>query len=163
MSTNATISLDQLTPEQIATLKSLVKTEAKAARPDRKTWNPIVDAMLQEREGDGFRWTTAQILERLQQEKVVKPSLATPERESEIKKIQTRKQLLERKRDRDGKLLFTVGYKPSANGVTITLDRVLLWVKAQSATDQDTLHRALGALITARTKPGSIKAESARK
>lgn len=150
MTTQATISLDQLTPEQLAQLKTAMRADRKARMGDRKPWNAIVDVMLQEREGDGFKHTTADILAKLQAQKQESASLSTADRIIVIKKIQTRKQLLEKKRDESGKLLYQVGYKPSANGLMMSVDRILAYLKTASAVDQDAVHASLATLIKAR-------------
>lgn len=133
MEATQTISLSDLTPTQLKELHAQLKAQRKQSSGNRKEWQKTVDSMLQEREGDGFKHTTATILDTLISKNLVP---ASAERKAEIKKIQTRKQLLEKKLDKDGKPLFSVGYKPSATAFgPMSVEKVLTWILTASKDD----------------------------
>jgi hypothetical protein len=147
MSEQTAISLSQLTPEQIAELRKQMKAEQKQRSGDRESWNKLVDKMLQERTGTEFNHSTGDILAALQADKIVSGNITGKDRAAEIKRIQTRKQLLEKKVGEDGKPLYTVGYKPSANGFLMSLDRVIAWAKTASRTELSTLAQCIAPLV----------------
>jgi hypothetical protein len=106
--------LASLTAEQLAKLTKQLAEKRKADRGDHESWKTIVDTMLKEREGDGFKHTTSDILAAVQAKAIVP---TTCDRPAQLKRIQTRKQQLERMRDDKGNLIWDgkVGYKQSAN------------------------------------------------
>lgn len=150
------IDLSQLTPDQITKLAKQLKEARKADKVDHDSWVKIVDTALHEREGDGFRWTTGDILSQLQAKGLAKPTLDTEQRQSEIKKIQTRKQLLEKKRDDKGNLVHTVGYKASSNSFgPMDASKIVAWlsvpanVELVSVGQADAITKALAHILNA--------------
>jgi hypothetical protein len=126
--TTSTITLAQLTPEQLVALKTELKTQKKAKSSNRGTWVFTVDKCLQEKELDGtFKNTTADILQALQIAKVWDGN----EREVELKKVQTRKQQLVKK-DEANKLIY--GYKASEHGFGMTVEKATSFLIAQGYT-----------------------------
>lgn len=124
-----TIDLSKLTPAQLAALQKQMKEKRKAAQGDSKERFAIIDTMLAEKNEDGsFKHTTRDILLKLQQEKLVDES-ENDFGPREIKKIQARKQFLEKKRDEKGELVYppnTFGYKASEHvGFGLTGARVV--------------------------------------
>lgn len=119
------MQLTDLTPEQLTALKAQLKAATKARSATRGDRNATVDAMLQERDATGFVHTTSDILSKLQAANLVPSTLDKAERAEELKKIQTRKQLLDAKPEFAGK----VGYKASPLGVrAISHDAVIDWL-----------------------------------
>jgi len=137
-STNV-ISLEQLTPEQLVALKNQLKAQKKARSSNREVWVETVDKMLQEKENGQFKNTTADILDALQ----VAKAWDGQEREVELKKVQTRKQL-HVKKDASNKDKY--GYKASEHGFQLTEAKVVAWFTSQ---DKVTLERVATAVITA--------------
>ncbi len=134
------ITLDQLTPEQLKALATQMKAASSAKRKGAKDRWPIVDAMLAERDGNGFKHTTGDILVALQAKSLVDKDLSAEARAEALKMIQTRKQKLEKMVDEHGKRVHPegkFGYKPSANGVgPLTYERVTHWI-LNTASDED--------------------------
>ncbi len=133
------ISLDQLTPAQIAALAKQLKAQRKADMGDHKAWVEIVDKMLHEKEGDGFKNTTSDILAALQAKAIVPAALSSEARAMHIKRIQTRKQLLEKKPEHKDK----VGYKPSANSFgPLDADKIVAWLQVAGNIESVTVKQA---------------------
>jgi hypothetical protein len=120
----ANITLASLTPEQLKVLKAQLKAQAKANGGNLEARRAIIDRMLQEIEGTGFKHTTADILSALQEAKLVDKELDKHDRSEWLKKIQTRKQDLKKKPEYTGK----VGYKASAHGLRLNADTVKDWI-----------------------------------
>jgi hypothetical protein len=140
--TTSTITLAQLTPEQLLALKGQLKAEKKAKSSNRVGWVATVDKCLQEKELDGtFKNTTADILEALQIAKVWNGQ----EREVELKKVQTRKQLLVKK-DQANKLKY--GYKTSEHGFSVTRDRACIFLDTASTSDLEYVAEYCAVLLT---------------
>lgn len=135
---NEQINIATLTPEQLVALtqqlKAKAKQERKANAGNRDAWKSLVDSMLQEKDGTAFKHTTADMLAALQAKSLVASNLTPDQRAEELKKIQTRKQKLEKMRNDDGTLKYakgTFGYKASPHVVgPLTLERVLAWIAA---------------------------------
>jgi hypothetical protein len=123
---NATthINVSDLTPAQLKAIKAQLKAQAKANGAQLEERRTIIDAMLQEQDDTGFKHTTADILAALQEAQLVETTLAKEDRAEWLKKIQTRKQDLEKKPEYAGK----VGYKASGHGFTLTPDRIVDWL-----------------------------------
>lgn len=123
------LDIASLTPDQLAKLQRQLKEHKKATAIDHESWVTIVDKMLHEKDETGFKWTTADILSTAQNKGIVPPTIDADRRAQEIKRIQTRKQLLEKKRDDKGNLMHDVGYKPSTNAFgPLTAERVMEWL-----------------------------------
>ena len=147
MSTNTqtatpAIDITKLTTEQLAALRKALK--ANSSVTDHKQWNTVVDAMLQGQDATGFKHTTGDILAAVVAKKLMPKPMDKNQRAMAIKRIQTRKQLLEKKVDETGKKLFKVGYKPSENGLTMGLDRVLAWLDVATNEDRAAVAKHLG-------------------
>lgn len=148
-----TVNISDLTVEQLAALKAQLKAQAKANGANLKERNAIIDRMLTEKDGTEFRHTTADILAALQTAKIVEATLAKVERAEWLKKIQTRKQLLEKQANEDGTPKYakgTFGYKASAHVIgALTPDRVVDWlmddahVATLTASDRKAIIKAL--------------------
>lgn len=140
------ITLDQLTPDQLKALSQQLKATSTAKRKSAKDRWPIVDTMLTEKDGTGFKHTTADILTALQAKSLVDKDLSPDARAEALKMIQTRKQKLEKMRDKDGKLVHAegkFGYKPSAHGVgPLTVERILAWAEKADPADIKRLQAA---------------------
>ena len=125
------ITLESLTPEQLASLHKQLKAQRKEKSKSRESRNTLLDRMLQEKSGDEFKHTTADILAALQADGFVSSNLSKEDRAIELKHIQTRKQLLDKKPEFKGK----VGYKASAGFNTLTLGRVCVWLDTATPSD----------------------------
>jgi len=122
------INLDELSPEQLQALQKQMKARKQEVNSKRGERFGIIDGMLVERDAENnFIHTTRDILNKLAENGLVDQ---TPEKwdQNEIKKIQARKQFLEKSTGKDGKLVHpegTFGYKQSAGmGFVITPTRV---------------------------------------
>lgn len=125
----AAVDLSTLTPEALLALQKQLKALKKADAIDHDKWKAVVDELLHEKEGDGFKWTTSDILAAVQAKGVVKATLTVQERQEHIKRIQTRKQVLEKQRDDKGNLVHSVGYKQSANSFgPLDITKILAWM-----------------------------------
>lgn len=124
------IKLEQLNPEQIAQLAKQLKDARKAKSGDPKKRNTVIDRMLQEKDGNDWKHTTSDILVQLQADKVVASDLNAADKAAELKRIQTRKQLMVKKFGKE-----KYGYKISANGFAVTLSRVVTWLKNTATAD----------------------------
>jgi hypothetical protein len=125
------IDITKLTPAQLAQVADQLKAKRKLDAGDVKARWAIIDRMLAEKDGDAFKHTTADILTELQTAKIVRTDLTKDDRAEWLKKIQTRKQHLEKLTDESGKLVHakgTLGYRPSAGGFTMTPDRVVDYI-----------------------------------
>jgi len=152
--TSAAIDISKLTPEQLAQLQKQLKATKKASNANSEERFKIIETMLAEKDEAGqFKHTTRDILNVLQKEKLVVTNCADDEQE-EIKKIQARKQFLEKKRDEKGELVHepgTFGYKPSSFlGFKMTPQKIADWftaenVKTLSAAQVDRITNALNA------------------
>ena len=131
-----TISLAELTQDQLASLKAQLKTAKKARSSTRGVWVEMVDTALKAMDASGFVNTTADILAKLQ----VAGAWDGTERDVELKKVQTRKQLLQKKPELVGK----VGYKVSATGFVLTTDRVIAYLKGLDASERRVIYTAMG-------------------
>lgn len=149
------IDISKLTPEQLAALQKQLKATKKVDSGKAKERFAIIDTMLQEKDEDngGFKHTTRDILNRLVKEELIKPA-GSEDEQNEIKKIQARKQFLEKKRDEKGELVYpdgTFGYKPSsALGFQMTAAKCVEWftpehVATMTDAQKDTVIRALSA------------------
>lgn len=122
------IDLSTLNAEQLKALRKAMSARAKSRTGDIGKRNKLIDAMLHETEGDGYRNTTSDILAALQAKDIVAKDLTVDERAVELKKIQTRKQLLVKK-DPTAK----VGYKVSPTGIgALTVERAVAFLKANA-------------------------------
>lgn len=131
-----TINLAQLTPEQIKQIMSQARVQRVAASGKPADRNAVIDAMLQARDGDNWKHTTADILDALIAKSIVS---ATADRPAELKRIQTRKQLLVKKPGNETKY----GYIKTPFGFTLTAERVIAWLAEASDEDKKTVRKAL--------------------
>lgn len=152
------MNIAELTAEQLTAIQAQLKAQAsERLKEQAKTKDAryaIVDSMLATKlEAGGFMYTTSDILLKLQEQKLV-GELSKEDRAEYLKKIQTRKQNLEKLRDKTGTLVHApgkFGYKPSAGGFTINADRVIDWlmedenVATLSAADRKAILKALKA------------------
>jgi urease gamma subunit len=123
------IDLAKLTPEQLASLQKQLKEKKNEKKGRKDERFAIIDTMLKEKEEDGksFKHTTRDILNVLEKEDLID---TTPEDydKIEIKKIQARKQHLEKLTDEKGALVHpknSFGYKVSAGfGFVVTAAKV---------------------------------------
>jgi len=134
-----TINLAELTQDQLVSLKAQLKTAKKARSGTRGVWVETVDTALKAMDDSGFVNTTADILAKLQ----VAGAWDGTERDVELKKVQTRKQLLQKKPELVGK----VGYKLSATGFVLTPDRVIAYLKGLNASERSPIYAALGVKV----------------
>ena len=120
----APLDVTELTPEQLRQLRDALRQQSKARSGDVDKRNALIDKDLHERDGDGFRWTTAEILQHLVDAQIV--TIKTDDdRKAAIKMIQTRKQHLEGKGDK------AVGYKPTPTGIgALTVERGIAFLTA---------------------------------
>lgn len=119
------IKLSDLTGEQIVALRKQMRAEAKANGQTLEARNTLLDRMLQERDGVEFQHTTSDILVALQTAKLAPATLDKADRAEWIKKIQTRKQLMEKKDGNAGKF----GYKASSHSFgALTGDKIVVWL-----------------------------------
>ncbi len=113
------IDLTKLSSAQLKALKDQLKEKSKEVVSERKQRFEVIDRMLQEKDEDGnFVHTTREIAEALAEARLTDTS-AEDWHSEEIKKIQARKQFLEKKTDEKGELVYpegTFGYKKSATG-----------------------------------------------
>jgi len=126
------IDLSKLTPEQLASLQKQLKAKKKEKSGKKEERFHIIDTMLAEKEegSDEFKHTTRDIMNALVKNDLVdttEPDFDTVE----IKKIQARKQFLEKKTDEKGNLVHpkgSFGYKASGGGFgVLTASRIATW------------------------------------
>lgn len=122
----ATVNIAQLTPAQLLELRAQFKALTKANAGQAEQCHTILDTMLQERDGEGFKHTTMDMLTALNKANLVPDTEMTGKPRAEwLKKIQTRKQFLAKKPEFKDK----VGYKQSPTGLaTITSDKIIDWL-----------------------------------
>jgi hypothetical protein len=124
------IDITKLTPAQLKEIQKQLKEKSKEVRSRKDERFAIIDTMLKEKNEDTgeFRWTTSDILETLVKNDLVNTSMPDY-RQVELKKIQARKQFLEKRRDEKGELIDppdTYGYKPSEfRGFGLNTDKVV--------------------------------------
>jgi hypothetical protein len=110
------VDIASLTPAQLKKLQEQLKERNKELKGKKDERFAIIDALLQEKDDDGnFVHSTRDILGKLEEAGLV-DNTAPNYDTNEIKKIQSRKQFLEKKRDEAGELVFpegTFGYKAS--------------------------------------------------
>jgi hypothetical protein len=122
---NTGIDITKLTPEQLAALQKQIKEKKKAASGDSTERFKIIDSMLAtkvttENQKDGevlgeFKYTTRDIFNKLDENNLVDKTVPKYD-QNEIKKIQARKQALEKKRNEKGELVHpedSFGYRKS--------------------------------------------------
>jgi predicted transcriptional regulator len=126
------INVSELTAAQLKAIKAQLKAQAKANGAQLEQRRAIIDRMLQETDDSGFKHTTSDILAALQSAGLVEAAPSKEDRAEWLKKIQTRKQDLERKPEYAGK----VGYKASAHGFTLTPDRIVDWLMDEANTSK---------------------------
>lgn len=126
------IDITKLTPAQLAALQKQLKAKGAEIRSKKDERFLIIDTMLKEKDeaGTGFRHTTRDIMNALVKENLV--DTTAPEYDkNEIKKIQARKQFLEKQTGKDGQLVHpkgTFGYKPSEHsGFSASPVTVVAW------------------------------------
>jgi hypothetical protein len=126
------IDLGKLTPEQLVSLQKQLKDKKKEKSSKKDERFMIIDTMLAEKEEGSdteFRHTTRDILNTLVKNDLVdttEPGFDT----MEIKKIQARKQFLEKKTDEKGELVHakgSFGYKASGGFAVMTAAKVATW------------------------------------
>jgi hypothetical protein len=114
---NAGIDISKLTPEQLQALQKQMKAKGKELRGKKDERFSIIDTMLKEKDSSGeFKHTTRDIMNALDAKGLVNRTVDKWD-QVEIKKIQARKQFLEKATDEKGKLVHpegTFGYKASA-------------------------------------------------
>lgn len=153
------IDITKLTPEQLKALRSQLKEVKKQTTGKKDERFKIIDDMLKEKteDGKGFKHSTRDILNVLVKEKLVDTTV--PDYDSaEIKKIQARKQFLEKKTDEKGNLVYpknTFGYRPSDHaGFALKPSRITEWladddnVKLLSAEQKATIVKKLQASVS---------------
>lgn len=133
------VDISTLTSEQLKALRSSLLKLNKTDKSVLDKRNSIIDSMLQVKDADGsFKWTTTDIVAKLQEAKVVPATILKGDRQEWLKKVQTRKQLLERQTNEDGTLKHkpgTFGYKSSGTfGNVLTAERVTDWIIENSET-----------------------------
>jgi hypothetical protein len=117
--TKPIVDINSLTPAQLAALQKQLKERKKETAGKSEERFAIVDKMLQEKDKDkNFVNTTRDICNALKTANLVDTTIPGWDT-VEIKKIQARKQFLEKKTDEKGKLVYpegTFGYKPAEGG-----------------------------------------------
>lgn len=143
------IDINTLDAATLVALQKQLKALAKAKSGDRAKRNEIIDTMIATRatEGDGFEFTTREIATRLSEAGVgIDASLLGDKEEmaQEIRRIQARKQLLEKATDKKGELVHpkgSFGYRSSGGvgaGLAATKvkpDTVLAFFEAGRASE----------------------------
>lgn len=161
------IDLSKLTPEQLAALQKQLKLKKKETAGDTTERFNIIDALLKEKvvKGDEkagekageFKYTTRDILNRLVDNNLIADKSDPKWDQIEIKKIQARKQFLEKKRKKDGTLEHpegTFGYRVSAGqGFSLTPVRIEAWfqnadnLKGLTLAQKASIAKAIGAKL----------------
>ena len=146
------IDISKLTPEQLASLQKQLKAKKAESSGNSKERFVIIDGMLQQKdESGGFKFTTRDIMNALVKENLITTN-GSEDEQNEIKKIQARKQFLEKKRDEKGQLVYpegTFGYKTSAlAGFKLGATKVTEWftpenVATLTPAQKDTILRAV--------------------
>lgn len=116
------IDITELTSEQLAAVQAQLKAQAKARKEQRGTRMDLIVQMLKDKDDNGaFKHTTRDIAMALHEAGVglTESELEDKkEMEQEIRRIQAKKQQMEKARDKAGELIHpegTFGYKPSHN------------------------------------------------
>lgn len=148
-----TIDLSKLNDKEIMALRKQLLNANRMDKSELEKRNTVIDGMLQVKENGEFKWTTRDILNELIKSKVVKADISKADQGEWLKKIQTRKQLLEKQTNEDGSLKHkpgTFGYKFSGVfGNILTSDRIVDWmldddnVKKLSPADKAAILKAL--------------------
>lgn len=125
------LDITKLTPAQLAQLQAQLKAKSKVVGSKKELRFGTIDKMLKEKdEAGGFRHTTREIFNALVAADCVDTTLPDHGK-VEIKKIQARKQFLEKRTNEKGELIDpkgTYGYKASeAAGFTVTPAKVVLF------------------------------------
>ena len=125
------IDISKLAPEALLSLQKQLKAQKKETSGKTSERFVIIDGMLKDKDEAGlFRWTTRDILGKLEENNLVDKTV--PEYDKvEIKKIQARKQFLEKRRNEKGELIDaegTYGYKASDRApFALTAVKVAEW------------------------------------
>lgn len=133
------IDLAALTPAQLAALQKQLKEKSKEVAGKAEDRFKVIDAMLQEKDEDTkeFKHTTRDIMNALIKDGTVTAPTAADE-QNHIKKIQARKQFLEKKRNEKGELVYptgTYGYKASGGvGFMMTGAKITEWFTDENVT-----------------------------
>lgn len=144
------VDISKLTPEQLANLQKQLKARKNETKGSKEERFKIIDGMLQDKvEGTNeFRFTTRDILNKLRENNLVDVTATDAD---EIKKIQARKQHLEKKTDEKGNLVHpegTFGYKQSATGFIMTTDRIAAWFTEENVAKlTDAQRKAIAAAV----------------
>jgi ribosomal protein L10 len=113
------LDLTKLSSAQLKALRDQLKEKSKETVNSRKQRFELIDKLLSEKDEDGnFLHTTREIAEALAEAQLTDTTQEDWHSE-EIKKIQARKQFLEKKTDEKGELVHpegTFGYKKTATG-----------------------------------------------
>ena len=125
------LDLSKLTPEQLQSLQKQLKERKANTTGKTKERFLIIDTMLAEKDDkEGFKWTTRDIINKLAENNLVDQTVPKWD-QIEIKKVQARKQHLEKLTDEKGKLVHPegkFGYKASAGvGFAMTPVTVSNW------------------------------------
>jgi len=128
------VDISKLTPEQLLNLQKQLKARKAEKGGDKKERFALIDSMLQEKDETSgeFKYTTRDILNNLRKQNLSDPASEDSE---EIKKIQARKQHLEKKTDEKGQLVHaagTFGYKQASTGFIMTPERIANWFTAEN-------------------------------
>lgn len=149
------LDLSKLTPEQLQSLQKQLKERKQNTTGKTKERFLIIDTMLAEKSADGkeFKWTTRDIANKLAENNLVDQTVPKWD-QIEIKKIQARKQHLEKLTDEAGKLVHGTGkfgYKASAGaGFAMTPVSMTNWfsnadnVKKLTGDQRNAILAALG-------------------
>lgn len=124
------IDLSKLTAEQLIQLQKQLKAKKKEVSGKKDERFNIIDTMLAEKDEDSgeHKWTTRDIVTKLAENNLI-DTTAPDYYKNEIKKVQARKQFLEKQTDKEGKLVAqpgTYGYKPSSfSGFSLGPEKVV--------------------------------------
>lgn len=122
------IDISKLSPDQLKGLRSQLKEQAKESSTTKDARFVIIDTMLTEKDEKGeFTHTTRDIINRCNDEGLLKKGF---DDQVEIKKVQARKQFLEKKTDEKGNLVKpagTFGYKKAEGAFGLTPTRIVGW------------------------------------
>jgi hypothetical protein len=154
------IDLANLSASQLKELREQLKEKSKESVSVRKERFEIIDSMLQVKDGDEFVHTTREIADALNDANLADTSKGEDWYKEEIKKIQARKQFLEKKTDEKANLVYeagTFGYKRTATGgggkglsaSKVKLETIVAFFEADRGSE---LNGAQLAVITAKLK-----------
>ena len=138
------VDISKLTAEQLLNLQKQLKARKSENKVGKKERFDLMDSMLSEKSEDTgeFRWTTRDIVTNLRKNNLCDP---TSEDSEEIKKVQARKQHLEKKTDEKGHLVYapgTYGYKAAAGGFIMTPDRIVAYLTPENVAKMTSGQRA---------------------